>query len=123
MTKVNRRKCPKHGTTLTGKRTKLTGKRTNYGVRYQCPTPSCTVACWSGSTSTPADHKTRQARIEAHNQFDKLWKHTETPRRGVYRRLSRYMGLTRKETHIGMFSFEQCMLVLKFVKEQKDDLQ
>ncbi len=59
--------CPEHNCLLES-------HKTQFGVRFQCPMAGCTVACWDGSTSTPADYETRQARIAAHDPFDYLWK-------------------------------------------------
>ncbi|KKK70910.1 hypothetical protein LCGC14_2919230 [marine sediment metagenome] len=48
--------CPIH-------KCKLVGSYTIYGLRFECPEVGCTVVCWSGSTSTPADYETRSMRI------------------------------------------------------------
>lgn len=98
--------CPVH-------RVLLESEETVYGLRWQCPVDGCTVALWNGSTSTPADQKTRDARRTAHEAFDVLWRGPGAPftRSGAYRWLRGELGLTREECHIGMFDFEQCRQV------------
>jgi len=100
-------KCPKHGIVLER-------KKTRYGIRLSCPVPGCTVVCWDGGTSTSADYETRQARMSAHAALDPLWQGDKLPRGYVYKKLSEFMGLTKKETHIGHFNIEQCQMVLEF---------
>lgn len=71
----------------------------------------CTVVCWEGSTSTPADQETRQARSDAHELFDPLYEDEGGPFENedeAYYWLQRKMGLTTEEAHIGKFSKEQC---------------
>lgn len=91
---------------------------TKYGGRYQCTVEGCTVAGWEGSTSTPADQKTRNARIKAHDVFDFLWKGKPRKERSkLYKELSDFMGIHIKYAHIGMFNLEQCEKVFDFVKK------
>ncbi len=87
---------------------------TRYGKRWACPEHGCTVVCWDGHTSTPANYETRQARHAAHEVFDPLWKSGNYDRRTLYARLSEYMGTKADKTHIGMFSVEQCAAVIRF---------
>lgn len=61
-----------------------------------------------------ATPETRQARIMAHNTFDRLWK-TKYQRRNAYEWLARMMNLSRKDCHIGRFSYEQCHEVVRLV--------
>jgi DNA (cytosine-5)-methyltransferase 1 len=55
--------CPTH-------QERLMACHTRYGVRMACPVDGCTVACWDGATSTPADQETRDARIAAHKEHE-----------------------------------------------------
>jgi hypothetical protein len=48
--------CPLHG--------QMSSAMTQWGLRWQCSAPGCTVACWDGSTSSPADNETRKLRDE-----------------------------------------------------------
>lgn len=90
--------------------------QTKYGIRYNCPVGGCTVVLWDGSTSTPADFATRQARIEAHHWFDALWQSGIFSRKKAYRKLAKHLGLSRKATHIGHFNIEQCRYAIDFCK-------
>ena len=104
--------CPKHNKELIGKTTK-------FGMRYDCPVEDCTVMCWGGDTSTPADQETRNARKKAHTAFDFLWKGQKSKRGYYYGQLKEYLGIEPKDNHIGMFDIEMCNKVIQFVKEQK----
>ncbi|MCJ7777782.1 MAG: DUF3268 family zinc-finger domain-containing protein [Sedimentisphaerales bacterium] len=110
MSKKPKIRCPKH-------LCELQSKKTRYGNRLFCPEPGCTVVCWDGGTSTPADEETRQARRAAHAAFDPLWEGGQTSKGTAYKQLSEYMGLPQKETHIGCFDIEKCKLVLAFCEE------
>lgn len=90
--------------------------KTKYGVRYSCPVGGCTVVLWNGSTSTPADFATRQARIEVHEWFDTLWQSGIFSRKKAYKKLAVYLGLSPKKTHIGHFDIEQCKRTIEFCK-------
>lgn len=102
--------CPIHSIALAE-------KPTRFGIRYSCPREGCTVACWSGDTSTPADAETRAVRIQAHGAFDAPWKSGKVRRTALYRRLSEYLGVPVEKTHIGMFDRETCLKVLEFAAE------
>jgi hypothetical protein len=100
--------CPNHSVPL-----RL--ETTAYGGRWQCTVSGCDVACWDGSTSTPADGETRRVRHETHQLFDPIWQKPGVfpgkrglRRKQAYRWLAETMGLTRDDAHIGMFSREQC---------------
>lgn len=108
--KRNSKHCPEHGPMLA--------KETQYGWLYICKRPGCTVRCWGGETSTPADEVTRTARIVAHDLFDGWWRANRIKRGQAYKRLAHFMGLPQKETHIGMFNLEQCRDVHAFVRTQ-----
>ena len=101
--------CPNH-------KSKLIPQKTKYGIRYNCPEQGCTVACWDGSTSSPADYETRQARIEAHDFFDYLWKHGLFKRKEIYKKLADFLGLKGKDTHIGQFDKETALKVRGFAE-------
>lgn len=104
--------CPTHNL-------KMDHTSTRYGARYDCPVDDCTVMCWGGPTSRPADQETRDARILAHAALDPLWKNELRRRKArsfVYKALAEFMGLSPKETHIGMFTTSQCFAVVNFTK-------
>ena len=101
--------CPDH-------KCKLVGRSTRFSIRYYCPENDCTVVCWDGSTSTPADVETRQARIKAHNAFDKLWQSGKMSRIKAYRKLAKVLRLKIKDTHIGQFDKKMALKTQKFAK-------
>lgn len=101
-------KCPIH------KEQKLVPQKTRFGRRYACPVEGCTVAAWSGSTSTPADYPTRQIRIQAHIALDSLWRSGTFKRQEIYKRLAEHLGLPVAKTHIGHFDKAQCQCVIAF---------
>lgn len=100
--------CPTHGVDLIA-------QTTGYGIRRQCPEPGCTMACWDGKTSTPADDETRRLRNKCHRMFDPLWKKRLrfNSRTEAYRWLARQMSLAKDAAHIGMFDKGQCERLLK----------
>jgi len=95
---------------------KLFPTKTRFGVRYSCPVKGCTIALWDGSTSTPADYQTRQARVRAHNAFDALWKSGTLTRHNAYTKLAAYLKLPKRKVHIGRFNQQQCNQAIDFSK-------
>lgn len=97
--------CPVHGDSLER-------SKTRYGFRFDCTRDECTVMCWGGSTSTPANQTTRDARIAAHAAFDVLWQDGKRSRTKAYKWLANAMQLSGGMCHIGMFNAEQCASVV-----------
>ena len=105
--------CPIH-------KTPLAPCKTQYGLRYACKNEDCTVVWWkTGSPSTPADLVTRQARQDAHLYFDRWWKENNIKRADAYEKLSKHLGISKAQTHIGLFTGEQCRMIVDFVKIQR----
>lgn len=105
--------CPEHQNALEP-------RITRYGNRWACPVFACTVACWDGNTSTPADDVTRALRIKCHELFDRTYgRHglhngkRFKNRRMAYQWLAKTMGVPGAEAHIGMFTKEQCEKLLR----------
>lgn len=71
-----------------------------YGVRHDC----CGLSSWGGKKLV--DQDTLTARQKAHEVFDILWKVYEIPRKAAYIHLAKELGLTRKQTHIGLMDKE-----------------
>lgn len=107
-------RCPKH-------KVRLAARDTEHGKQFYCPFQGCDVVQWDGSTSTPADYATRQARRKAHMAFDTLWKSKSLSRGQAYTLLAKFMRLPKRSVHIGMFNVEQCAEVLRFVNERMPD--
>lgn len=90
---------------------------------YVCPC-GARVGCHELTTrplGTPAAPHTQKLRRKCHEALDALWR-LKMAREGVskskargkaYHWLSGVMGLEGKETHIGMFSAEQCRTALE----------
>lgn len=118
--------CPTHDVALNK-------NHTRFGPLWTCPIPGCTVKCWDGHTSTPADDETRALRERLHALFDPLWRpgpsrRFKGPRKGgprshAYRWLARKMGLIAGETHIGMFDAEQCRRAIEIVEAEWYELK
>ena len=102
---LEKKLCPQHKKAMVSVKTK-------YGLRFQCP--KCDIYCWDGPTSIPGTPATHKFRKQAHEVFDPLWKSDKVTRKKCYRQLSAFMGLARKDTHIGMFDVLQCRLVIAF---------
>lgn len=64
---------------------------------------------------TPANQATKNARINAHAMFDRLWQGSKPKmtRKEAYRYLQRIMGMTKEEAHIGHFTIEQCQELIE----------
>jgi zinc-finger-containing domain len=68
---------------------------------------------------TPADKATKQARIEAHAAFDRLWQGEgkRMSRGEAYRWMRKALDLPPAEVHIGRFSKERCVALVKAVND------
>lgn len=101
-------------------------KRIKFGIGYACTLENCRGrhgAHPSGlPLGTPADSKTRKARIDAHEVFDRLWKCRVMTRTEAYRWLREAMGLTANTGHISSLNTEQCKLLEEKMREEFPDL-
>ena len=105
--------CPDHKQALSVKPSK-------WGPLWSCPVKGCSVSCWNGPTSTPANACTRHLRSEVHRRFDHLWKGKGTvARKEAFKWLQAVMELSPEQCHIGMFDAEQCGKVLGLLKERR----
>jgi ssDNA-binding Zn-finger/Zn-ribbon topoisomerase 1 len=104
-------------------------RESKYGLFYGCTGfPECVAAHGAHKDGrplgTPADKKTKQARIRAHDVFDQLWKDRHMSRNAAYEWMQDAMGLSEDEAHIGKFTEEQCdeleLKVGEFLEEQDD---
>jgi len=66
-----------------------------------------------------ANAELREIRRKAHALFDPLWKKGEMTRGEAYGWLSRSLGITREETHIGNFDVAMCQETINAVTELK----
>lgn len=67
----------------------------------------------------PCGSATRHARMAAHRVFDPIWKSREMGRREAYTWLSEMMGLAPEQTHIGMFTRDQALEVVRHCRERR----
>jgi hypothetical protein len=104
-------------------------KSGKYGEYLACTLPGCDgmAALHKDGTllSTPANRRTRMARIRAHRVFDTLWKDRPLKkqrqfRRAAYRWLRQALCMTEGEAHIGKFTIEQCDRLIDEVREVKE---
>lgn len=85
--------------------------------------PKCDayVGCHEG-TEIPlgrlANSKLRNLKVEAHIQFDVLWKSKFMTRTQAYEWLSSMLNIENEECHIGKFSPETCLEVINMCKRQ-----
>ena len=63
-----------------------------------------------------ANAELRRAKSRAHAAFDPLWKSRQMNRRDAYYWLSRQLGISFANCHIGMFDVEQCKAVVRAVE-------
>jgi hypothetical protein len=85
-------------------------------IFYQCKPCYAYVGCHP-NTDKPlgvlANSELRQWKQKAHAAFDPIWKTEGVPRSKAYSWLSDEMKLHPNDTHIGMFSVEQCKKVVE----------
>ena len=88
----------------------------SYGPVYLCRKCDAFVGCHDG-TVTPkgrlADRALREAKKQAHEAFDSLWRAGQMKRKEAYAWLSASMGTLPEYTHIGMFDIWQCREVIR----------
>ncbi len=114
--------CPECGSAMVLRNSK-------YGLFYGCSTyPNCKASHGAHKDGkplgTPADKKTKGARIRAHDSFDQLWKGKHMSRSEAYVWMQEAMEMTEDEAHIGKFNEEQCdqleLKVDEYLEEQDD---
>lgn len=110
-------KCPECGGRMVLRESK-------YGPFYGCADyPDCRAAhgCHPDGRplGKPANKETKQARIAAHEAFDKLWKPPEgrMKRKDAYRWMQAALDMTKDEAHIGNFDKEQCAKLIEAVEK------
>lgn len=98
----------------------------SYGMVYLCKKCNAYVGCHKGTDKALgrlANKSLREAKKEAHRHFDVIWKEKHLTRNEAYLKLSNYLGLPPKYTHIGMFREDTCKKVIEFSKAFLADLQ
>lgn len=114
MSKGQEVNCPYCGSSAEYKDSKAIYGR-SYGMVYHCPPCDAYVGVHKG-TDKPlgrlADKELREYKKKAHSAFDPMWQSGRFRRNQAYGWLSEQMGLTRDETHIGMFDIDRCKQVI-----------
>jgi len=94
-------------------------KCSRYGLFYGCSSWQDTGCEGSHGAhpdgaprGVPANRATKDARIEAHRLFDRIWGTGLQKRTAAYRWMREAMGMTPDEAHIGRFSIEDCERLL-----------
>ena len=78
-------------------------KGRSYGLAYWCEPCDAYVGCHKGtarSFGSPANEALRDARKEAHKNFDPIWKETDLRRKDAYAWLASRMGMRKWDCHI-----------------------
>ncbi|EKC46894.1 hypothetical protein LEA_19644, partial [human gut metagenome] len=93
----------------------------SYGMAYLCRPCNAYVGVHSG-TDRPkgslANAELRGWRKATHARFDPLWQDGPFKKRNAaYRWLSEQMELPIEQTHIGMFTVEQCKAALEIINK------
>jgi hypothetical protein len=91
------------------------------GNYYKCPKcPNSYCGCHRGTKKplgVPCGPETRNARTYVHRVLDPIWKKSGAAgaRRQVYQALADHMGLSMKDTHVGLFDIQQCRKAYRFL--------
>ena len=56
----------------------------------------------------------RKAKSTAHAHFDSIWRGGKISRKDAYKKLAEYLGIDKRDCHIGMFDVAMCKRVLGF---------
>lgn len=101
---------------------KMALRKDDFGVRYRCTVDGCRGthgAHPDGSPhGVPADQRTRRARSEAHEVFDRTWKMGKITRDQAYA----WMRETTGCGHISEMTREQCRQLVDAVYKRFPDL-
>lgn len=106
----------------------------SYGPIWLCRPCTAFVGCHPGTTTPlgrPADKATRQARKQAHDLFDTLWRYkmrkegcTKKEARGAgYAWLRNQLGITESECHMGQMDKQTAERVAALCKPYVDRIK
>lgn len=110
---------------------KMVLRNSRYGWFYGCSAfPKCRAAHGAHPNGEPlgipADSKTKNWRVKAHNEFDKLWKGQDAPmiRSEAYRWMIDTLAIPKDDAHIAKFSAEQCQTLIAALamRDQLDEI-
>jgi len=89
-----------------------------HSMFYGCSRfPQCRAAHGAHQDGTPlgipATEETKRYRMAAHKVFDALWRQGPLSRNQAYTWMAQVMGMTPEEAHIGRFTKEQCVVLIR----------
>lgn len=89
---------------------------------WSCTPCKAYVGCHKDSDAVPlgrlANAELRSAKNRAHAAFDPLWKSKSMKRAEAYGWLSKQLGISGKDCHIGMFNIEMCERVVSACQQR-----
>lgn len=97
-------------------------RNSKYGLFYGCINfPKCKSTHGAHNNSgeplgIPGNEETRKFRIQAHGDFDNLWRKYGYTRKESYKLLQNIMALNSDQAHIAKFNISQCKLLIKKLK-------
>lgn len=110
--------CPEDGQPMYQKKGK-------YGPYLVCQNwPKCDVSHGlhpdGEPMGVPAGKKTREARVLAHEKFDRFWQNRLMTRREAYQWMQKAMALSKDDAHIASLSFNQCHALMAIIRDEED---
>lgn len=97
----------------------------SYGMIYHCSPCKAWVGVHKGTDQALgrlANAELRTLKKQAHAYFDRLWQNGKMDRKQAYKWLSGELGLTKDQTHIGMFNVTTCLKVINLSHEKSKEL-
>lgn len=88
-----------------------TTTETRYGLRHSC----CGLWSWDRSPLQPKE--VHEARIRAHDAFDRIWKSGLMTRTEAYKELSERTGIPKKRCHIKQMGIDGCNKVIEATRK------
>ena len=96
-----------------------------YGTAFFCE--KCDIKWYTDSLGRPrgkpANRETRQARMDAHSEFDKLWKNGHMSRRRAYKWLQQELGVPREQCHMKEMDAATCRRVQALVLRKFQEIR
>lgn len=97
-----------------------------FGTFYGCEAGGCRGSHGAhpdGSpVGVPADARTKKARMDAHDAFDRIWKHDRMTRSAAYAWMADALGVSPDEAHIGKLDHDSCRCLKGAVTRSFPDL-
>jgi len=100
-------------------------RKSRYGYFYGCqefPETGCKGSVGARADGTPVAMPTsmteKEARIDATENFERLWKSGKMDRKDAFVWLCKKMKCQRSEAHIARFTVQQCEALINFVNRE-----